>query len=1031
MKNIFATFGLSSKMRIRRLAVGFFVVAVLVTVSLFIIKSNKEDADAATADGAKVTVGWDTDTGTISSFGPGTYKWSIGSSTAFCLNPNRTDGPEGGTRHAQMYNGSTAASKLKANMIKLAIYGYTRDNQYGDAIMNDMLGSTSRSNTAYAKIHMAIGYIWEGDDAISTLSSSEKTLVQNMAAVLRANVEGQSNPWVVAKNWQLYIIDPKDIDAPREQNVAWIENTMDYGSINVQKCDSVNTTCNAPGNANFANVHFLLQYTGSERLYNPRKLEFYDPGQVIREGTTNSSGSLSFADLNLTSYKVIENGGSNTSLILNQSEQTATLSSTNKTVNLTFKNQVVRGDVSFFKHSDNGEPMANIPFKITSKTTGESHIVVSDSEGLVSTESVSPRLHSNHTNGYDSSESNPSSITYKGYGTWFGRDGSNASPVRNDLGALPYDTYEIVEISCNQNQFCYDITSQKKTFTIANEHETISLGNWENNCVEFDLGTTATDNEDGDKIVSAKSNAVIKDHVVYTAMKNKTFTVKGVLMDKNTRQPVKNNGANVEKSVTVTPTTSEQGSIDVLFTVDTTAYKGHEIVIFEYLYYGSELVKSHEDYNDSAQTISVYYLGTNATDAIDGNKSIAADADQKIKDTVDYCLKKGETFTIKGVLKDKSTGEDVKVDGQSIEQSITVTPTNDNNCGQTTLIYDIDATALAGKEIVVFEYAYKGTTLVESHENINDPNQSILVFSLGTNASDGVDKDEFIEAAEDQKIKDTVDYCLEKGKTFTIKGILKDKETGESITVDGETVEESIVVTPQEDNCGQTALMYDINATELAGKNLVVFEYAYEGKGETIGDTPVITHENINDEAQTIIVVDLGTNASDAADGDKDVLAEENATIVDKINYCLKAGEEYVVKGVLMDKETGNPFPIEGKFVERSMTFRPTEDCGEIEMTFEFNAVHLAGAKIVVFESVYRGDKLIVAHEDINDDDQTVNIYLPPPDTGLFTTPKTAKPANTEDSNLIIPIVAGTVIAVVSFAGFRLFTKRSKSINFD
>ena len=626
MKNIFATFGLSSKMRIRRLAVGFFVVAVLVTVSLFIIKSNKEDADAATADGAKVTVGWDTDTGTISSFGPGTYKWSIGSSTAFCLNPNKTDGPEGGTRHAKMYNGSTAASKLKANMIKLAIYGYTRDNQYGDAIMNDMLGSTSRSNTAYAKIHMAIGYIWEGDDAISALSSSEKTLVQNMAAVLQSNVEGQSNPWVVAKNWQLYIIDPKDIDATREQNIAWIENTMDYGSINVQKCDSVNTTCNAPGNANFANVHFLLQYTGSERLYNPRKLEFYDPGQVIREGTTNASGSLSFTDLNLTSYKVIENGGSNTSLILNQSEKTATLSSTNKTVNLTFKNQVVRGDVSFFKHSDNGEPMANIPFKITSKTTGESHIVVSDSEGLVSTESVSPRLHSNHTNGYDSSESNPSSITYKGYGTWFGRDGSNASPVRNDLGALPYDTYEIVEISCNQNQFCYDITSQKKTFTIANEHETISLGNWENDCVEFKLGTTATDNEDGDKIVSAKSNAVIKDHVVYTAMKNKTFTVKGVLMDKNTHQPVKNNGANVEKSVTVTPTTSEQGSIDVLFTVDTTAYKGHEIVIFEYLYYGSELVKSHEDYNDSAQTISVYYLGTNATDAIDGNKSIAADA---------------------------------------------------------------------------------------------------------------------------------------------------------------------------------------------------------------------------------------------------------------------------------------------------------------------------------------------------------------------------------------------------------------------
>ena len=47
---------------------------------------------------------------------------------------------------------------------------------------------------------------------------------------------------------------------------------------------------------------------------------------------------------------------------------------------------------------DNGKPMANIPFLIKNKATGETHVIVSDENGVVNTAAVA---HSKNTNGLD------------------------------------------------------------------------------------------------------------------------------------------------------------------------------------------------------------------------------------------------------------------------------------------------------------------------------------------------------------------------------------------------------------------------------------------------------------------------------------------------------------------------------------------------------------------------------------------------------------------------------------------------------
>lgn len=74
-----------------------------------------------------------------------------------------------------------------------------------------------------------------------------------------------------------------------------------------------------------------------------------------------------------------------------------------------FTEQVVRGDLSLVKVADGTQqPLAGVPFRITSKTTGESHVIVTDSNGQAST-AASWNAHIKDTNGGT-----------VGSGVWFG-----------------------------------------------------------------------------------------------------------------------------------------------------------------------------------------------------------------------------------------------------------------------------------------------------------------------------------------------------------------------------------------------------------------------------------------------------------------------------------------------------------------------------------------------------------------------------------------------------------------------------------
>ena len=93
-----------------------------------------------------------------------------------------------------------------------------------------------------------------------------------------------------------------------------------------------------------------------------------------------------------------------------------------------------------------------------------------------------------------------------------------------------------------------------------------------------------------------------------------------------------------------------------------------------------------------------------------------------------------------------------------------------------------------------------------------------------------------------------------------------------------------------------------------------------------------------------------------------------------------------------MNKATGEPLLVNGEKIEGAAEIEPTEACGTAEMLFHFDATGLQGKELVVFEKLYifgednpDEDEPIITHEDINDDNQAVIVYMPTPNTGHFT----------------------------------------------
>ena len=481
--------------------------------------------------------------------------------------------------------------------------------------------------------------------------------------------------------------------------------------------------------------------------------------------------------------------------------------------------------------------------------------------------------------------------------------------------------------------------------------------------------TTAIADDTKDHVTEAKKDVTIVDTVSYEGLEvDREYTVKGVLMNKATGKAILVDDKEVTASATFTPE-EKNGTVDVTFTFDGSALEDTLIVVFETLYTEGKEVGIHADIDDDAQTVYIPKIQTEAKDAVTEIDHTEALPKAKIIDTVSYSsLLPGKEYTVTGTLMNKETKEPVLIDGEKVTASTTFTAEKAE--GSVEVVFEFDASAIAGTTVVAFEsMEYKGIE-VAVHADIEDENQTVYIPDVHTTAIAAQTEDHVVGNYDTVVITDEVALTgLKVGNEYTVEGVLMDKSTGEELKVNGQSITAKKTFIAEETNM-TVNLGYILYASELAGTTTVVFETLYT-EGKEVG-----RHHDLTDEGQTVYIPEIHTTAADQKTEINHTKSEETATVIDTVHYShLLPGKEYTVKGVLMNKETGEEVLIDDKPITAETTFTPEKSEGSVDVIFTFDASAIAPTTVVAFEHLeYKGIEIAV-HADIEDKDQTV--YVP------------------------------------------------------
>ncbi|MDO5476273.1 MAG: VaFE repeat-containing surface-anchored protein [Eubacteriales bacterium] len=196
------------------------------------------------------------------------------------------------------------------------------------------------------------------------------------------------------------------------------------------------------------------------------------------------------------------------------------------------------------------------------------------------------------------------------------------------------------------------------------------------------------------------------------------------------------------------------------------------------------------------------------------------------------------------------------------------------------------------------------------------------------------------------------------GKEVTFRGVIYVKETGEPLKIGGRTVE-SVRVKKILSPSGTVQLRFTFDASEAQGRTLVCYEYAYEGDVTGALNSPVpgeiASHADPDDEAQTVRLVRIETDARDQLSGMHIGEAREGAVTVDHVTCDgLIPGRKYLVTGTLVDKSTGRPLKgKDGTEVTAGASFTAENVKQTVDLTFTYDATLLEGTTVVAFERLY------------------------------------------------------------------------------
>ncbi len=451
----------------------------------------------------------------------------------------------------------------------------------------------------------------------------------------------------------------------------------------------------------------------------------------------------------------------------------------------------------------------------------------------------------------------------------------------------------------------------------------------------------------------------------------------------------------------------------IVFRLNGKSFAGKTFVIFERVYLedetGTHLVASHTDPLDEKQTIHVPKIWTNAIDVETQTNISYADETAIIKDTVSYeNLIPGLTYELHGRVVDRKktleSGKEtivVGTDGKNAENKVIFTPDAAN--GEQELTFDIDLKkyvddlnkSYKGAVFVVYEDLYviqrydgaDDRSIVASHTDINDENQTIYLPKITTSLNDSKTGTKLSYAESNAHLIDTINYFNFKPSTqYTVKGRLYNMEDG-TVLPGSEKVQQ---FTSNATGTGSWALDYTFDASKMQGTILVAYAEVY------IGDKVVATHDEFWDTEERVYFPKITTDAMEKSTGENIGLASKELDIIDTVHYkSLSPGYTYRLVTELRDQATGDivtddagnkqvlttEFKTDFELLDKQyLTFGDIipQDSKHKDVTFCLDAEYFAGRTLVIYERLYldneTGEHLIADHQDPLDERQTIPI---------------------------------------------------------
>ena len=533
------------------------------------------------------------------------------------------------------------------------------------------------------------------------------------------------------------------------------------------------------------------------------------------------------------------------------------------------------------------------------------------------------------------------------------------------------------------------------------------------------IDTVAIDNSTKSHKAYVSESSSITDTITYSGLNpGETYTIKGYVVNGAS-------GASLspEESKTFTARSDGSGTVKLTHTFSSMGLENKKAVAFAFVY-DSEgtLVAVHNDRTDADQSVTYYKDATLLTNAYD---LYFPDSDKPyydalvrtglIKDEVHYTgLKSGQTYTLYSQVYEIIDGEvqDTPVElivgaGAKVDTLTTSFATGGSIMGTQTMSGSVTVGPL---QIVIpddgeREYTFvvyqtlkdsSGNTVVV-HADPTDTDQQVTYTysSIDTNAYFSSNGKQV--SYEGTKITDKITLSnLTPGETYYYTPYIFEKSSGDDVNTadiyyNGSKIMDStydLSGDPTEDECIEFVatsdtrtliITYDIKDYVNAGNSVVNKEFVAGGDlGIYVSEghyTPIVYHNDIDDEAQTVKFIQKPTIMTTATASSTDshyAYAEEELEIIDKVAFTNLIPEEaYDMVGKVVDKSTGTVI------TDASERFIAETSDDTVSMSFIFDANDYIGKDVVVYEYLYYAGQLIASHENINDSNQTVTILNP------------------------------------------------------